>query len=665
MRHSTTTKTPHRLILLALQNVATTPPPPPNRWIMLLPLFLSLLLLLLVGPATGQTNILISPWWIPESIPYPDLVASVGDSIEFQWIAEIHNVFIHPTGDCQQTGRIAVGNVSPVTYTFLPADAGNTLTFACDVGSHCEFGMNFNVTVLELPETSTPTFIMTDAPTPLPVAPPTPAPVAPTPAPVSPTTAPVAPTPDTVAPTQPPVSPTDPPVSPTTAPVAPVDVPTLPPVAAPTEAPVTLTPAPSLTEGTEAPTGFPSDVPTTVTPSSTPTTRPTTPGGGVEHTLQDLRMGLAGITTFPDNTQTNWEELTGLFAASQTIQNFQGTLLDFETTFTVTNVVAPTRRRFLGRQQQQQQHQRDLQGQTALVVVYQQFMSYRTAEGVDGDTVTPELIATYPFSTQALRDTYLTLLTNSTDLILREVTGVSPVIVPSDPTPAPVVPPTDAPTDGGGDEPPLSTNAIIGIAVGGGVLLLGGIGAKLYMRGRNKGGSGGAAGTETAPPTMLLSGSKSFDGDEVSTLAPPNVVGGAMGDQRYEKITMLCLCLTGVDAFLTTMLHGVCHLLFLSALEPWITTTPRPMATVGTGLSPLPVGPLAQTLCLPLGMILEMLLPQELLWGPWVIPVAHSEITTVTPMPKSRRNSFTFLLLQESLAWLSTLLIMEHQWCMQ
>jgi hypothetical protein len=74
--------------------------------------------------------------------------------------------------------------------------------------------------------------------------------------------------------------------------------------------------------------------------------------------------------------------------------------------------------------------------------------------------------------------------------------------------------------------------AIIGIAAGGGVLLLAALGAFMYMGSGKSGASERQAGTETAPPTTIT-GSKSINGDEVSTLAPPDVRGGPMGDQRY------------------------------------------------------------------------------------------------------------------------------------
>lgn len=97
-------------------------------------------------PTTPQT-IVIDPWQIPSpNQPYLDQAAKSGDTMQFSW-DNTHNVYIHPTGDCTTTDRIFVGQFSPAQYQFTPDDVGKTLTFACDIGSHCEFGMIFNVSV--------------------------------------------------------------------------------------------------------------------------------------------------------------------------------------------------------------------------------------------------------------------------------------------------------------------------------------------------------------------------------------------------------------------------------------------------------------------------------------------------------------------------------------
>ena len=51
-------------------------------------------------------------------------------------------MFVHPSGDCTEDGATLVGDTSPATYTVTDADvASGSITFACDVGSHCESGM--------------------------------------------------------------------------------------------------------------------------------------------------------------------------------------------------------------------------------------------------------------------------------------------------------------------------------------------------------------------------------------------------------------------------------------------------------------------------------------------------------------------------------------------
>lgn len=80
--------------------------------------------------------------WVIQS--YPDRTAAVGDTVTFNWQDE-HNVYIHPTGDCDNTDAIEVGEESPAKHTF--AEAG-TVTFACDISGHCNAGqiVTFEVT---------------------------------------------------------------------------------------------------------------------------------------------------------------------------------------------------------------------------------------------------------------------------------------------------------------------------------------------------------------------------------------------------------------------------------------------------------------------------------------------------------------------------------------
>ena len=75
----------------------------------------------------------------PESV-------QVGDTVTFAFSSS-HNVFIHPSGDCDEAGRIDFGGTSsPASYTFAEEDIGEMI-FACDIGSHCELEqiVTFNV----------------------------------------------------------------------------------------------------------------------------------------------------------------------------------------------------------------------------------------------------------------------------------------------------------------------------------------------------------------------------------------------------------------------------------------------------------------------------------------------------------------------------------------
>ena len=91
-------------------------------------------------------------WVIPANIglPYPPMTVNAGDTLTFSWPQGTHDVWIYPSGSCEETGKIQIGSFqdNPTTYTFSEADAGQVLTFVCDIGSHCEAGMIMDVTVL-------------------------------------------------------------------------------------------------------------------------------------------------------------------------------------------------------------------------------------------------------------------------------------------------------------------------------------------------------------------------------------------------------------------------------------------------------------------------------------------------------------------------------------
>jgi plastocyanin len=97
-------------------------------------------------PAGENLNL---EWEIPaDTQPFAPVDMIVGDSITFT-MGPGHNVFIHPSGSCDQTDSIFVGDET-VTYTFDAEDgspSGKLMFFACDIGSHCDLGMQIAVNV--------------------------------------------------------------------------------------------------------------------------------------------------------------------------------------------------------------------------------------------------------------------------------------------------------------------------------------------------------------------------------------------------------------------------------------------------------------------------------------------------------------------------------------
>ena len=88
-------------------------------------------------------------WQIPsDGGPLPSMTGESEHSITFTWNGN-HNVYIHPSGNCDATDAILVGSESPATYTFTEDDEGKTLHFVCTVGQHCQSGMRMDVAVEE------------------------------------------------------------------------------------------------------------------------------------------------------------------------------------------------------------------------------------------------------------------------------------------------------------------------------------------------------------------------------------------------------------------------------------------------------------------------------------------------------------------------------------
>jgi len=520
----------------------------------------------LVNTAFGKSNLYTGWKQKSNNAPYPDLTAQVGDSITFIWtIDQIQNVFIHPTNNCTQTGRTAVGNQSPTEYTFKPEDGapgGKTIFFANDIGDRCEnFGMRLGVIVFPdsdgdeipdvnlTPEPNDPIMSITVAPvgvTNPPVFPtsppviPTNFPVAPTfppVAPVSPTEAPVIPTLAPVSPTLPPVVPTVAPVVPTVAPVAPTAVPTAAPVA-PTGAPISPTATPTKTptnppspiptlQPTSGPTVEPTDAPTSSTtiPPSVATTVPTTEATVKDDlkrkTMRGLQITLIGIDSFSDKSKREWTEETESFCTSHYENDFKGGT--FQTSIAVTKFLVPSNSR-----RSMRGFERSLQTGD-VIITYNQVVSYANTGDAD---ITEDYFAKSPFDTPDQRSNYVEALQNSNDLLLEAVTDSSPVSLVDEivPTRAPVnVEPK--PNVSPNENFPLPLAAIIGIACGGGALLIIAVLFCIYCRAKK---SKENSRRDSNPPPANVS----IKADEVSTLAGPSIPGNSplYGDRSIGTV---------------------------------------------------------------------------------------------------------------------------------
>jgi hypothetical protein len=175
---------------------------------------------------------------------------------------------------------------------------------------------------------------------------------------------------------------------------------------------------------------------------------------------------------------------------------------------------------------------RKLQGSSSILVIYDQLMEYRSSD----PSVDAEFVTTQPFSEEESRDEYATLLQESDDEGLSQVTTVSSVdfhIQTPEPTttPQPTESPTSEDDDGG-----IGTGAIIGIAVAGGAAL---IGCLLYNFCSTGGGGDLVDPQNEQLDTFVV---KEPGADEISTLGPPvglmdhvNRFGGGYENQRYVK----------------------------------------------------------------------------------------------------------------------------------
>jgi len=125
----------------------------------------ALALLLQLSSVAAAETIEIAEWYAPYTGPKA-VNANVGDTIIFNWGGtSTHNVYIHPTGNCNMRDAEFVGALSPTAYTFTADDTfelevdsmeygiGKEMFFACDIGNgggnggHCRVGQNLIVTV--------------------------------------------------------------------------------------------------------------------------------------------------------------------------------------------------------------------------------------------------------------------------------------------------------------------------------------------------------------------------------------------------------------------------------------------------------------------------------------------------------------------------------------
>ncbi|KAL7573391.1 hypothetical protein ACA910_006499 [Epithemia clementina (nom. ined.)] len=84
----------------------------------------------------------------------PPRTAYVGDTFTFLFETGAHNVYIHPTEECDPSGSYLVGMAGEgaTRYTFQERDVGRRV-FACQIGNHCYSGGQI-LTVMVYPSTS-------------------------------------------------------------------------------------------------------------------------------------------------------------------------------------------------------------------------------------------------------------------------------------------------------------------------------------------------------------------------------------------------------------------------------------------------------------------------------------------------------------------------------
>lgn len=261
---------------------------------------------------------------------------------------------------------------------------------------------------------------------------------------------------------------------------------------------------------------------TTTEPSAAPSSAPS--AGLQQEFVEDLNIRLFGISDLPVGAPSDtFQDITAAYQQQFYASVLNSPISDFSAEVTIQKIVVPNIRR----------HLRDLQADESVTVIYSQTMQYRVTGAPGSTNVGPIQVATVPFDSEAGRNAYVEMLQNSGQVGLADVTSVSPVQTETTPEPtlAPAMPPS-AGGDGSGEKG-LSTGAIVGIAVGGGVALIGLLYFFFFRSGDND-----YEGANDPPPSVNVQ----RETDEVSTLAPPPLgPGGApmshgsiggYGDQR-------------------------------------------------------------------------------------------------------------------------------------
>lgn len=95
------------------------------------------------------TTIVVA-WGIPIDLDssYEDEIVGVGDTVTFKWGQAIdNNVYIHPSGTCEQENSTFIGDDhNGTSYRFKEEDVGEVF-FTSDIPGHCETGQSIKFLV--------------------------------------------------------------------------------------------------------------------------------------------------------------------------------------------------------------------------------------------------------------------------------------------------------------------------------------------------------------------------------------------------------------------------------------------------------------------------------------------------------------------------------------